>query len=183
MMLMRRHGVPENLATALSVATAAFRAFGSGGEVDRPLHDGAALEFAGRSLTVASSARPQPLRRDPARRATGDRDRRRSPAGADLLQPADLATARRAGRRRRRAPARAADLHRLAAGHTRAAAAARARRPWPTRDRPRRADRRAAAAARRAARARSPRCCAQGPGPRSSWQPRCGLRWRSHRRS
>ena len=33
MTLMRRHGVPEDLATALSVGAAAFRAFGSSGEV------------------------------------------------------------------------------------------------------------------------------------------------------
>jgi len=52
MTVMRRHGVPENLATALSVGTAAFRAFGSSGEVDRPLHDATVLELAGRSLTA-----------------------------------------------------------------------------------------------------------------------------------
>jgi len=52
MTVMRRHGVPENLATALSVGTAAFRAFGSSGEVDLPLHDGTVLELAGRSLTA-----------------------------------------------------------------------------------------------------------------------------------
>jgi glyoxylase-like metal-dependent hydrolase (beta-lactamase superfamily II) len=52
MTVMRRHGVPESLATALSVGTAAYRAFGSSGEVDLPLHDGSVLEFAGRSLTA-----------------------------------------------------------------------------------------------------------------------------------
>ncbi|MFZ0387112.1 MAG: MBL fold metallo-hydrolase, partial [Solirubrobacteraceae bacterium] len=40
MTLMRRHGVPENLAIALSVGTAAYRAFGSSGEVEVPLLDG-----------------------------------------------------------------------------------------------------------------------------------------------
>jgi glyoxylase-like metal-dependent hydrolase (beta-lactamase superfamily II) len=50
MTLMRRHGVPDNLATALSVATAAFRAFGSSGEIDVPLRDGAVIELAGRTL-------------------------------------------------------------------------------------------------------------------------------------
>ena len=52
MTLMRRHGVPDNLATALSVGAAAYRAFGSSGEVDLPLHDGSRLQFAGRSLTA-----------------------------------------------------------------------------------------------------------------------------------
>jgi glyoxylase-like metal-dependent hydrolase (beta-lactamase superfamily II) len=52
MMLMRRHGVPESLAIALSVGAAAYRAFGSSGEVDLPLQDGSVLEFAGRALTV-----------------------------------------------------------------------------------------------------------------------------------
>jgi len=52
MTVMRRHGVPETLATALSVGTAAYRAFGSRGEVDLPLHDGTVLEFADRSLTA-----------------------------------------------------------------------------------------------------------------------------------
>jgi glyoxylase-like metal-dependent hydrolase (beta-lactamase superfamily II) len=52
MTVMRRHGVPETLATALSVGTAAYRAFGSRGEVDLPLHDGAVLELAGRSMTA-----------------------------------------------------------------------------------------------------------------------------------
>jgi glyoxylase-like metal-dependent hydrolase (beta-lactamase superfamily II) len=52
MTVMRRHGVPERLAAALSVGTAAYRAFGSSGEVDLPLRDGTVLEFAGRSLTA-----------------------------------------------------------------------------------------------------------------------------------
>jgi glyoxylase-like metal-dependent hydrolase (beta-lactamase superfamily II) len=52
MTLMRRHGVPNNLATALSVGAAAYRAFGSSGEVDLPVHDGSRLQFAGRSLTA-----------------------------------------------------------------------------------------------------------------------------------
>jgi glyoxylase-like metal-dependent hydrolase (beta-lactamase superfamily II) len=52
MTVMRRHGVPENLAIALSVASTAYRAFGSSGEVDVPLHDGSVLALAGRSLTA-----------------------------------------------------------------------------------------------------------------------------------
>jgi glyoxylase-like metal-dependent hydrolase (beta-lactamase superfamily II) len=49
---MRHHGVPDGLATALSVAAAAYRAFGSSAEVELPLHDGSVIEFAGRSLTA-----------------------------------------------------------------------------------------------------------------------------------
>ena len=75
MTLMRRHGVPENLATALSVGTAAYRAFGSSGEVDLPLHDGSVLQFAGRSLTALHRPGHSPsdvILHDPAR---ADRDR------------------------------------------------------------------------------------------------------------
>jgi glyoxylase-like metal-dependent hydrolase (beta-lactamase superfamily II) len=49
---MRRHGTPPDLTTVLGAVGAAFRAFGSGGHVTRPLHDGDALEFRERSLTV-----------------------------------------------------------------------------------------------------------------------------------
>jgi glyoxylase-like metal-dependent hydrolase (beta-lactamase superfamily II) len=52
MAIMRRHGVPPELATALGSVGASFRAFGSSGEVTRPLHDGDELEFAGRRLRV-----------------------------------------------------------------------------------------------------------------------------------
>jgi glyoxylase-like metal-dependent hydrolase (beta-lactamase superfamily II) len=71
MTLMRRHGVPENLATALSVGTAAFRAFGSSGDVDLPLQDGSVLQFAGRSLTALHRPGHSPsdvILHDPARR-------------------------------------------------------------------------------------------------------------------
>jgi glyoxylase-like metal-dependent hydrolase (beta-lactamase superfamily II) len=71
MTLMRRHGVPDNLAMALSVGTAAYRAFGSNGEVDLPLQDGTVLELAGRSLTVLHRPGHSPsdvILHDPARR-------------------------------------------------------------------------------------------------------------------
>lgn len=71
MMLMRRHGVPENLATALSVGTGAYRAFGSSGEVDLPLYDGSGLQLAGRSLTALHRPGHSPsdvILHDPARR-------------------------------------------------------------------------------------------------------------------
>jgi glyoxylase-like metal-dependent hydrolase (beta-lactamase superfamily II) len=50
--VMRRHGVPGDLATALGSVGAAFRAFGSRGRVTRELHDGEELEFRNRSLEV-----------------------------------------------------------------------------------------------------------------------------------
>ncbi len=71
MTLMRRHGVPDNLATALSVAAAAYRAFGSSAEVDLPLRDGSVIEFAGRSLTALHRPGHSPsdvILHDPARR-------------------------------------------------------------------------------------------------------------------
>jgi glyoxylase-like metal-dependent hydrolase (beta-lactamase superfamily II) len=52
MEVMRRHGVPTDLATALSSVGAAFRAFGSSGHVTRPLHDGDDLVLADRTLRV-----------------------------------------------------------------------------------------------------------------------------------
>jgi glyoxylase-like metal-dependent hydrolase (beta-lactamase superfamily II) len=52
MEVMRRHGVPSDLATALSSVGASFRAFGSSGHVTRPLHDGEDLVLAGRTLRV-----------------------------------------------------------------------------------------------------------------------------------
>ncbi len=50
--IMRRHGVPADLATALSSVGASFRAFGSSGHVTRPLRDGDDLAFEDRTLRV-----------------------------------------------------------------------------------------------------------------------------------
>jgi glyoxylase-like metal-dependent hydrolase (beta-lactamase superfamily II) len=50
--VMRRHGTPSELATVLGSVGAAFRAFGSGGEVTRLLHDGDTLELRDRRLTA-----------------------------------------------------------------------------------------------------------------------------------
>src|SRR5579884_323778 len=38
--IMRRHGIPEDLVTALGATAAAFRSFGSGGRVTKPLRAG-----------------------------------------------------------------------------------------------------------------------------------------------
>jgi glyoxylase-like metal-dependent hydrolase (beta-lactamase superfamily II) len=50
--IMRRHGVPDDLATVLGSVGAAFRAFGSSGRVTRPLRDGDTLELRHRSFRV-----------------------------------------------------------------------------------------------------------------------------------
>jgi glyoxylase-like metal-dependent hydrolase (beta-lactamase superfamily II) len=50
--VMRRHGLPEDLVTALSATAAAFRSFGSSGEVTRALRDGDRLELRDRTLQV-----------------------------------------------------------------------------------------------------------------------------------
>jgi glyoxylase-like metal-dependent hydrolase (beta-lactamase superfamily II) len=50
--VMRRHGVPSDLATVVGAMTAAFRAFGSSGEVTRPVRDGDELVLRDRTLRV-----------------------------------------------------------------------------------------------------------------------------------
>jgi glyoxylase-like metal-dependent hydrolase (beta-lactamase superfamily II) len=50
--VMRRHGVPPELATALGSVGAAFRAFGSSGRVTAPLRDGDELTLRDRTLTA-----------------------------------------------------------------------------------------------------------------------------------
>jgi glyoxylase-like metal-dependent hydrolase (beta-lactamase superfamily II) len=52
MAIMLRHGVPRDLATVLGSVGASYRAFGSSGQVSRPLRDGDELEFAHRTLRV-----------------------------------------------------------------------------------------------------------------------------------
>jgi glyoxylase-like metal-dependent hydrolase (beta-lactamase superfamily II) len=50
--IMRRHGVPDDLAIALGSLAAAFRAFGSSGHVTQPLVDGADLALRDRTLRI-----------------------------------------------------------------------------------------------------------------------------------
>ncbi len=50
--VMRRHGVPDDLATVLGSLAAAFRAFGSSGNVTRELRDGDELQLRDRTLRV-----------------------------------------------------------------------------------------------------------------------------------
>jgi glyoxylase-like metal-dependent hydrolase (beta-lactamase superfamily II) len=50
--LMRRHGISEEVVTALRQVTGSFRAWGSKTKVTRPLHDGEILELLDRRLEV-----------------------------------------------------------------------------------------------------------------------------------
>ncbi len=50
--VMRRHGVPDDLATVLGAVGMAFRAFGSSGEVTLPLRDGDTISLRDRRLHV-----------------------------------------------------------------------------------------------------------------------------------
>jgi glyoxylase-like metal-dependent hydrolase (beta-lactamase superfamily II) len=50
--VMRRHGIPGELATVLAAVGAAFRAFGSSGQVTRELRDGDRITFRDRELLV-----------------------------------------------------------------------------------------------------------------------------------
>ena len=50
--VMRRHGVPDDLATVLGSLAAAFRAFGSSGRVKRPLGEGDTLALRDRTLRI-----------------------------------------------------------------------------------------------------------------------------------
>jgi len=50
--VMRRHGIPEDLVTALSAVGAAFRSFGSSGRVTQPLRDGMSLALRDRTFQV-----------------------------------------------------------------------------------------------------------------------------------
>jgi glyoxylase-like metal-dependent hydrolase (beta-lactamase superfamily II) len=50
--IMRRHGIPADLATVLGAVGVAFRAFGSRGEVTRELRDGEELALRDRTLRV-----------------------------------------------------------------------------------------------------------------------------------
>jgi glyoxylase-like metal-dependent hydrolase (beta-lactamase superfamily II) len=80
MEIMRRNGVPADLATALSSVGASFRAFGSSGHVTRPLRDGDELEFSDRRLRALH--RPG---HSPSDTVFWDRERRMLIGGDHLL--------------------------------------------------------------------------------------------------
>ena len=85
--VMRRHGVPDDLATVLGELAAAFRAFGSNGHVTRELREGDELEFSRAHAPGLPPPRAQPVGHDllglRSRAAAG----RRSPAREHLVEP------------------------------------------------------------------------------------------------
>ena len=50
--VMRRHGVPDDLATVLGSLAAAFRAFGSSGQITQPFREGDELKLRDRTLRI-----------------------------------------------------------------------------------------------------------------------------------
>lgn len=78
--VMRRHGVPEELAVALRALTASMRGWGGGARVTHPVADGATLAFAHRELEV--QLRPG---HSPSDTVFLDRDRRLLIGGDHLL--------------------------------------------------------------------------------------------------
>ena len=101
--LMLRHGIPEDVVSALQAVSRAFRAWGARGDVTRVLHDGETIELRDRTLrgpaTGPGHSPTDTIFLDAERRTCC---RGRSPARAHLLQPADLAAARRTASARRR---------------------------------------------------------------------------------
>ena len=93
--IMLRHGIPPDIVIALRAVTRSFRAWGGERHGHTPLADGALLPFAGRAWRVHHRPGHSPsdtvFHDEASRRA----DRRRPPHQAHLLQPADLAPARR----------------------------------------------------------------------------------------
>ena len=78
--VMRRNGVPNDLATVLGAMSAAFRAFGSGAVVTRPVRDGEELVL--RDRTFQALHRPG---HSPSDTLFWDRERRIAIAGDHLL--------------------------------------------------------------------------------------------------
>ena len=78
--MMLRHGIPEDVVTALSSVSQAFRAWGSRADVTRVLHDGDELRFRDRTLLVHH--RPG---HSPSDTVFEDRERRMLIAGDHLL--------------------------------------------------------------------------------------------------
>ncbi len=78
--VMRRHGVPDELATALRALTAGMRGWGGGADVTHPVADGSTLSFAHRELEV--QLRPG---HSPSDTVFLDRERRIALGGDHLL--------------------------------------------------------------------------------------------------
>ena len=88
--LMLRHGISQEVVTALRQVTGSFRAWGSKTKVTAPFTDGEVLEFRDRALEVQLRPGPQPVGHGLLGRGPEDPDRRRPPDQAHLLEPAHL---------------------------------------------------------------------------------------------
>ncbi len=86
--VMRRNGIPRDLALSLRGITRAFRAWGSGATVDVALRDGAELRLRLPDAAGASPARALAVGHDLPRRGLRRAARGRPPARAHLLEPA-----------------------------------------------------------------------------------------------
>ena len=99
---MLRHGIPEDVASALESVSRAFRAWGARADVTRVLHDGERIELRDRTLEV--HFRPG---HSPTDTVFYDAERRQLIAADHLLKhissnPLDHPPARRLGRAARR---------------------------------------------------------------------------------
>ena len=113
--VMLRNGIPEDVVSALSAVSQAFRAWGARADVTRVLHDGEEIELPRPHAAGAPPPRPQPHRHDLPRRRAAHPDRGRPPARAHLVEPADHAAAGRL----ERAAAGARHVPALARGNAR----------------------------------------------------------------
>ncbi len=111
--VMLRHGIPQDIVIALRAVTRSFRAWGSSCAVGTALADGAVLRLRGPIVAGAPPPGPLAVGYGLPRRGLRRAHRRRPPHQAHLVQPADLAPARRRGARG--APQGARDLPGVAA--------------------------------------------------------------------
>ncbi len=137
--LMLRHGIPEDVVTALRSVSRSFRAWGARADVTRPLHDGEDLSLRNRAFQVQHRPGHSPsdtLFWDAERRILLCADHLIAHISSNPLisRPLDGSNER---------PARPDDLHRVASPHPGAAGRDRAPRARRARGRPSGADRRA----------------------------------------
>ena len=100
---MRRNGIPQDVALALRALTPRSAAWGAAATVTRPLADGSELRFADRTWRVHHRPGHSPSDTVFHDEASGELIGGDHLISPDLVQPAHLAAAGRAGRRRRTA--------------------------------------------------------------------------------
>ena len=155
--LMLRHGIPRDVVHRAARRLPVLPRLGRQRARRPPAARRRDARVRGPRLPGPAPPRPLAVGHAVLGRAARAADRRRPPDQAHLVQPADLAAARRALRRAGRRPAaRADDVHGLAARDARAARRGRAGRARRAGHRARRPDRRAL------------RACTSGAPPRSA---------------